>query len=132
MHVKRDHLNSFLKHKGNLLFKKTKESEGKENEFKKEEIKKIREEMKEEERNLMNKKHKKTSKQIKFFKIRKSQRKIKKRETRVIRKFSKRKRTETWILPKRTKLCFCQTVRIKGKHFQKRVVNHEKRFFLEG
>ena len=53
-------MNSFLKHKGNLLFKKkTKESEGKENEFKKEEIKKIREEMKEEERNLMNKKHKK-------------------------------------------------------------------------
>ena len=35
--------------------------------------------MKEEERNLMNKKHKKTSKQIKFFKIRKSQRKIKKK-----------------------------------------------------
>ena len=68
MHVKRDHLNSFLKHKGNLLFKKTKESDGKENEFKKEEIKKIREEMKEEERNLMNTKQKKLRNRLSFSK----------------------------------------------------------------
>ena len=78
---------------------------------------------KKDERNLMDEKHKKNSKEIKFFEIRKSQRKfLLKTETRLITK--KRKRIETRILPKRTKQCFCQTVRIKGKHFQKRVVNH--------
>ena len=53
MHVKSEKLKSFwYKKKGDLLFKKVKESDGKKNEFKKKEIKKIKrsneKEMKEE------------------------------------------------------------------------------------
>ena len=66
---------------------------------------------KKDERNLMNEKHQKTFERDQVFQNTEESKKDQKMETRLIRKFQKRK-IETRILPERTKLCFCQDVRI--------------------
>ena len=74
---------------------------------------------------------KKPSKEIKFFFYKKNGR-VKERSEKGRQDYLEnieRKRIETKILQKRTTLCFCQTVRMKGKTFSKEGSKPLEKFF---